>query len=201
MSTAQEGRARGTLVEALSSALERGSSGLANAPTLLRRMLAEGSWREFVTQRGEVVVHERFEEFVATPPLRGIGASMNLIRKIVDSIEDKAERAHTQDLLDQALQREPGRPSETVDNIHDSERPAGTSQAAALRRLRKDAPDLHSEVLAGHLSAHAAMVKAGFRPRTASVRLDDPEAVVRTLRKNMDPEQWEALRRLVTDAG
>ena len=33
--------------------------------------------------------------------------------------------------------------------------PSGTSRAAALRRLRKDRPDLHGRVLAGELSAHA----------------------------------------------
>ena len=63
------------------------------------------------------------------------------------------------DLLDQALQR----PSSihAHNNVQGTEAPVGNSQAAALRRLRKDAPELHAEVLAGNLSAHAAMVKAG----------------------------------------
>ncbi len=35
-----------------------------------------------------------------------------------------------------------------VDNIHnDTDRPTGTSSDAALRRLRKDRPDLHEQVL------------------------------------------------------
>src|SRR6266403_5456950 len=38
----------------------------------------------------------------------------------------------------------------TVDNVHGcSERPAGTSAAAALRRLRKDRPDLPKKGLPG----------------------------------------------------
>ncbi len=60
----------------------------------------------------------------------------------------------------------------TVDNIHSdssNSRPSGTSQTAALRRLRKDRPDLHAQVLAGDLTPHAAMVVAGFRKRTATV--------------------------------
>lgn len=44
-----------------------------------------------------------------------------------------------------------------------TERPAGTTRDAALRRLRKDREDLHARVLAGDMSAHAAMVQAGFR--------------------------------------
>lgn len=47
--------------------------------------------------------------------------------------------------------------------------PTGTSTAAALRRLRKHRPDLHAAVLAGRMTAHAAMVAAGFRPKTITV--------------------------------
>jgi hypothetical protein len=66
-------RARGGLVDALSSALDSGGHGLSNVPVLLKRLLAEEGWREFETVRGEVVRHERFEEFVAAPPLKGLG--------------------------------------------------------------------------------------------------------------------------------
>lgn len=183
-----------TLVDALGSALRSGEHGLKTVPSLLKRVLSEESWRSFVTQRGEVVEYEGFAQFVVTPPLKGLGATVDLLRRVV------ADDPVTVDLLDRALQVRPGGDRSKSNNVTAAQ-PAGNQQAKALRRLRKDAPDLHAEVLAGHLSAHAAMVKAGFRPRTASVRLDDPEAVVRTLRKNMDPEQWEALRRLVTDAG
>jgi hypothetical protein len=41
--------------------------------------------------------------------------------------------------------------------------PRGNTAAAALRRLRKDRPDIHGRVLAGELSPHAGMVEAGFR--------------------------------------
>jgi hypothetical protein len=42
-------------------------------------------------------------------------------------------------------------------------RPAGTTAAAALRRLRTQRPDLHALVLSGQVSANRAMVIAGFR--------------------------------------
>ena len=38
-----------------------------------------------------------------------------------------------------------------------------------LRRLRDQRPDLHEQVLAGELSAHAAMVTAGFRKRATPI--------------------------------
>lgn len=194
MSAREEGRARGTLVEALSSALERGGSGLANAPTLLRRILEEESWREFVTQRGEVVQHARFEAFVTEPPLAGLGADLELVRRVV------ADDPVTVDLLDQALSGRQGRRTDLVDNIHEVDRPTGTSQAAALRRLRKDAPELHAEVLAGNLSAHAAMVQAGFRPKSFTVAAGHPDRLAAALRRNLPPDELLELARLLTQS-
>lgn len=187
-------RARGGLVDALSSALDSGGHGLSNVPVLLKRLLAEEGWREFETVRGEVVRHERFEEFVAAPPLKGLGAEISLIKRIV------ADDPEAVDLLDRVLQRQVGRPREIVDNVHNSKgRPSGNSQARALRRLRKDAPELHAEVIAGRLSAHAAMVKAGIRTRTISVPVEHPDRVAAALRRHMTQEQLEELVRHLTD--
>jgi hypothetical protein len=67
------------------------------------------------------------------------------------------------DLIDQAVQRSDGRPPETVDNINSLDsRPTGTSEQAAIRWLRKDRPDLLEKVVAGEMTAHGAMVEAGF---------------------------------------
>jgi hypothetical protein len=68
---------------------------------------------------------------------------------------------------DRQNRRPPGRPK-NVDNGKcdvNGFRPTGNSAAAALRRLEIQRPDLLNRVLAGGLSAHAAMVEAGFRNR------------------------------------
>lgn len=192
-------RTNAALVEALGSALREGEHGLKTGPALLVRVLREESWRSFVTQRGEQVDHARFEQFVTTPPLKGLGASMRLIEKLIDSIEDIGDRRTAQDLLDQALQRpsyiQVGDDQDDVYNIH--VRPSGTSKEAGLRRLRKARPDLHDEVLAGALSTHAAMVKAGFRQRKISVPLTTAADAAKAIRRNMDPEQVKELAKLL----
>lgn len=176
------------LVESLERSLRSGKHGLSVVPGLLKRLLQEESWREFTTQRDELVKHERFADFVTTPPLKGLGADVDLIKRVIgDDVE-------ALDLLDRALQNAPS--IHAVNNIHG--RPEGTSKDAALRRLRKDAPELHADVLAGRLTAHAAMVTAGFRPKTFTVRADDTTSVARTLRKNLTPEQLAELGRLLT---
>lgn len=89
-----------------------------------------------------------------------------------------------------------GRP-ETNNNIHGLA-PQGTSKDRALRKLRTDAPELHAEVLAGNLTAHGAMVKAGFRLRTVTVQ-PDPAAAARTLRRHLTTEQCAELARLLME--
>lgn len=190
-------KANAALVEALGSALREGEHGLKTGPALLVRVLREESWRSFVTQRGEQVEHQAFEQFVTTPPLKGLGASMRLIEKMIESIEGKGERAEAQDLLDQAVQTQHGGDRSKLDNIQLAGYPSGTSKEAGLRRLRKDRPDLHAEVLAGALSTHAAMVKAGFWRKKITVPVDTPQNAARALRRNLTPEAVEELARLL----
>jgi hypothetical protein len=77
--------------------------------------------------------------------------------------EAKAAAMRELNEKDQAEQRGPGNPTGanqhangTVDNINISTRPTGTSSQAALRRLRKDRPDLLELVLAGELKPNRA---------------------------------------------
>jgi hypothetical protein len=55
----------------------------------------------------------------------------------------------TLDLLDQALAGRQGERTDLVDNVNEVSRPTGNTEAQALRRLRKDRPDLHARVLNG----------------------------------------------------
>jgi hypothetical protein len=182
-------RRNGNLTELLGGALRDGAHGLSSVPGLLKQVLAEESWREFVTQRGERVEHDRFADFCTTPPLKGLGTDVDLIRRIVAD-DPEAEKA-----LRDALKGKPGPSSHN--NIIQTKQ--GTSRAYALDRLERDAPELHAEVLAGNLSAHRAMVRAGFRPKTFTVRADDAASAARTLRKHMTPEQLAELARLLVE--
>lgn len=179
-----------TLVDALGSALRSGDHGLKTVPALLKRVLAEESWRDFETQRGEHVQHERFEDFVVKPPLKGLGATLTLVHRVV------ADDAEAVDLLDRALQNPIGT-NVPLDNVQ-GHAPSGNAQTAALRRLRKDAPELHAEVLAGNLSAHAAMVQAGFRPKSFTVAAGHPDRLAAALRRNLPPEELAELAKLLT---
>ena len=96
------------------------------------------------------------------------------------------------DLLDRAIQGKHGGDHSKIDIVNLAPVPDGTSEAYALRRLRKDRPDLHAQVLAGELSAHRAAVQAGFRPATVTVRVDDPQRAVATVRRYFTRDQIDA---------
>ena len=187
-------RANGSLIDSLGSMLSNGGSSLRIVPDLLRRVLLEDAWREFETKLGVVSRPMTFEEFVVTPPLRGLGASVALVRRIV------ADDLEVTDLLDQALRQPVGpRPVEdgrTIDNVNSSTistMVTGNTQAQALRRLRDQQPALHTAVLAGELSPHAAMVQAGYRPRTVTVPINDDQRLAAALRRHLDPERRKTL--------
>jgi hypothetical protein len=194
-------KANAALVEALGSALREGEHGLKTGPALLVRVLREESWRSFVTQRGDQVEHQRFEQFVTTPPLKGLGANMRLIEKLIEALDEERDRAEARDLLDRAVQRPVGanQHSKGLDNMQTLGAPSGTSREAGLRRLRKDRPDLHAEVLAGTLSTHAAMLKAGFRRRKISIPVSTPADAAKALRRNLEPDQIKELVKLLID--
>ena len=105
------------------------------------------------------------------------------------------------DQEDRANQRAVGRPENVYTNeksINDFERPSGTSSEYALRRLRKDRPDIHARVLAGELTPHGGMVEAGFRKPAPSQKLSAFERLRRMIER-LDDELTPAERRALKD--
>jgi hypothetical protein len=176
-------------VTQLRHSIRAGSAGLADVPMLLKAVLRDGRWKERRIKTGEHVPFDRFEDFVTRPPLEGLGADMPLIKRIC------ADDPEAVNLLDEAIGSHQGERTDFVDTINEVEpRPDGTSAKQALRRLRKDRPDLHARVLARELSPHRAMIEAGFRPRTITLTLA-PEAATRLIVKHFKGPDLEALIR------
>ncbi|MFF4779393.1 hypothetical protein ACFY05_41920 [Microtetraspora fusca] len=178
------------LVDALGSSMRSGDHGLKTVPGLLRKILSERSWREFITQRGLHVRHERFVDFVQAPPLKGLGATMELIDRIVG--RDDPE------LL--ALLRDAKRVGRGHRRDSDSESLDSETAAYTATRLAAVAPDELAAVQRGEKSIHAAALAAGIRRRRVPVRLDSAESAAKTLRAHMEPDELQKLARLLTSA-
>ncbi len=189
---------------ALEAAIALGDGGLEKVPEHILFMLENESWKDY-TIAGELVHNSSFEEFVTKKRPYGLGQTMERIRHLCRL----DERAMTVlDAIDSSTQRYRGaqhnnknaaQNKTNVDNVNIRSRPDGNSVAVALRRLRKDRPDLHKRVLNGELSTHAAMVEAGFRKRHVSIPTEDPEAIARTLKRHMQAEEIETLIHLLME--
>jgi hypothetical protein len=189
-------RARGSLVNALSSALDRGNHGLENVPGLLKRILADESWREFETARGEHVTHDRFESFVSEPPLRGLGATTAVIDRIIGTGDPDLLR-----MLREARKVGPGHRSDLRPPIESIGGSLNSGRAdAAADRLARDAPEEYAAVQRGEKSINAAAISAGIRRRRIAVRLDSAESAAETLRKHMPPAEIARLRDLLAES-
>lgn len=191
-------REAGVLVAHLQRSMLSGTRDLAQVPGTIKRVIADEMWRERTDPQSgrRYGPFSSFEEFVATPArLGGLGSTISQLLGLCE--DDPAAR----DAIDAALGHSQGKRTDLNlgNNVPEVGRPEGNTEAKALRRLRKYRPDLHERVLAGELSAHAAMIDAGFRPHTFTVRADDPASTARTLRKHMSPEDLARLAALLWD--
>lgn len=187
-------RDRALLVESLGSALRNGDHGLKTVPALLKRILTDESWRDFETKRGERVTHDRFIDFVTAQPLRGLGASMELITRIVGTDDPELLR-----MLRDALKSGRGRRTDLEPGVDSTLSAKGEDVALTAERLAREAPEEYAAVLRGERTINAAAVRAGIRRRRIAIRLDNAESAAETLRKNMSREQLLALIKLLAD--
>lgn len=190
----EELRDHALLVESLGSALRSGNHGLQTVPGLLKQVLAEESWRDFVTKRGEHVTHDRFADFVTSPPLKGLGASIELITRIVGTDDPELMR-----LMRDALKSPRGRRTDLEPGVDSTLSSKGEDVALTAERLAREAPDEYAAVLRGERTINAAAVRAGIRRHRVPVRMDSAESAAETLRKHMTPDQIRELRKLLDD--
>lgn len=188
-------RSNALINDALGSALRSGGQAIGNVPALLKRVLAEDSWREFVTKRDEHVRHDQFADFVTTPPLKGLGADMALIERIVGTEDPDLLR-----LLRKAKQVGRGHRTDRAQTSMEfpSKLKKNTTDYQA-DRLAREAPEEYEAVRRGEKTVHAAAVGAGTRKRQISVRLDNAESAARTLRTHMKPDVLAELARILTE--
>ncbi|WP_414569514.1 hypothetical protein [Nostoc sp. CCY 9925] len=179
---------------------------VSNVPQLLQQVLEEELWQErIISETGEIVRFEYFVDFIQTPPPAGLGTDFDTLWRLSD------HDPLLLDLLDRAVQREPGAPEKNpridnyqknVDDIHSyeqPERPSGTSKQAGLRQLRRKNPELHAKVLAGELTVNAAMVQAGLRTKQVTVFVD-PHRAATKLKKTFKQEDFIELVALLMSA-
>jgi hypothetical protein len=195
------------VVSSLQHSLAEGAHGIDCVPKLIVRVIAENLWCEFYCEPMQSEVrHESFERYVTDNLPTGLGTTIRFLKNLCRDDTEAIEA------IDRATKREPGNELGvnqhtrdelgTFDIIQDSKAPTGTSRDAAIRRLRKDRPDLLEKVIAGQLSAHAAAIEAGHRkkPSQAEVcvkafrKVENRLEVLRLIVNELEPHEAAVLR-------
>ncbi len=184
-------RQNADLVESLGSALRDGEHGLGTVPMLLHRVLDAESWREFVTQRGDEVEHDSWAEFVATPPLKGLGSTIDMVRRIAGDDPELLRKLRDAERVGQGVR------TDLLGGDSPPSDPKGQDSGLTAQRLAVRAPEEYEAVLAGEKTLHAAALSAGFRRPRVPVRLDSADSAAKTLRKHMSPEVIAQLKDLL----
>jgi hypothetical protein len=142
-----------------------------------------------------------WEDYVQCPEPFGLGMVLTIANAVMIETDDRrllADVYRRADEQDRANQR-PAHvhiKRDVYDNPRDIHvRPSGTSTERALRRLRKDRPDLHARVLAGEISANAGMIEAGFRKKRTSRRRSVLDRILKLL-----PQLTASERKRLRDA-
>jgi hypothetical protein len=172
-------------VTAVMDAIDCGSNELVHP---LAELVSSGAWRRFRMPNGEIVEHASLVEMVRTERNRGLGMVPEALVAMLEKSNFQAAAHKLQrDLRDEVpAAAEQGRPKKGSDTTFmQGER--GSSYE--LARLKRDRPDLAAQVVDGDLTAHAAAIQAGIRPRRASIRIDSPTNAVRGLLRHFTAEQ------------
>jgi hypothetical protein len=188
-----------TYVSSLAQALASGQS-LANVPGLVKNIIKSEMWRDrIVRQTGKQATFKRFRDFVEAYPPEGLHTTIPMLIQICTTYDDMEAVS----MIAQAEAGERGNPtgnnqytnSGNINNVNVSTRQetsAGNSTPYTMRRLAKDAPELHKAVVSGDLSPNAAALQAGFRRRKFQMP-DTPEAAGKYLAERVDVEWFMAM--------
>lgn len=191
------------VVQSLRSAVTDGQMGLDDVPALIKRVVGERMWsNRVVEQTGQPTCFGDFLSFVSAKPPEGLGTTPQTLRRLCHADLEAL------DVLDRAIQDEcrdgrsqgPQSSGGGNDNViaHRSSQ-GGNSREYAMRRLRKDRPDLHAAVLGGKLTFNRAMVVAGFRRQMVTIPVEPiaaAQALVRRFTASEVKQFTEELNRL-----
>lgn len=182
---------RGQGIKILSRLLHNTDIDLEHIPALIVRVVDEEMWSErVIEQTGEIVRFDSFVEFVTTPPLAGLGTTIDTLKKLC--VGDK----RAIDAIDRALQQSKKPSNHDTNESDESESQEENLRNTfnyELRKLRTESPDIHRRVLDGEISAYAGMIEAGFKQRRLPYYPDDPTKTAQLLLKNMSREDIQVL--------
>jgi hypothetical protein len=148
-------------------------------PYTLANVIKERQWAGKHDKHG--VPFQSFEAFVTHKLWHGLESSIDDLL-VYCRKRPEVERLIRAELPALTEHGEIGGGHSRGDNITSGAR--GTSPTYALRRLKRDRPDLAERVVNGELSANSAAIEAGFRKPTITVSADLDAAISALIKRH-----------------
>ena len=144
--------------------MDGGERVFGTAPKVILNIIKHRAWEKRLDENGKPFAS--FEALVSAPYWHGLESSVEDIRRICFKNEEALQAIDR--IIPAAAEQEiglgkpgPGRGHKTDSDTTRLDRGA----TYALRRLKRDRPDLAERVMSGELSANAAAIEAGFRKK------------------------------------
>lgn len=183
--------------------------------------LTEFNWQKFKVD-GKEVSYDRnqFEKFVKEVPPYGLSSTVDKLRDMCEDDDEllawiaRAKVGKKGGFQDNKNAKKTNRDNITVrfegsdsesenpkkrirdHKAENSRRASGTGRDNALKTLSEKRPDLFQAVLSKKISAHAAMVQAGFRQRTVMISADDAGRAARSILGKCDVDYYNTMHAL-----
>lgn len=156
--------------------IDGGRKAFQTVPVVLHRIIEDRLWADRVDRDGKPF--QSFEAFATHILWQGLESSID------DLLIYCRKRPDVQALIrgEVGASLPQGRPPINGDNVTFKTQ-KGNSPTYALKRLRRDRPDLFQRVVSGEMSANAAAVEAGFRRQTFTCPADVDRAADVLLRR------------------
>ena len=182
----------GQLCQTASESFRSADFGLAKFPSLLKKVIANRAWerREWVTPRGEprgrTIELPSFRELITRKPIEGWGLDPAKVEAVIRD-DPEALVMFREAMVDKPGKRAKSDISDNVTNKTSDNR--GNNRAYSITRVQKECdPDTVAEVMAGRMSPHKALVKAGVRQNRQVYIPRSPREAVKKLKDQFGDE-------------
>ena len=184
------------LVQSLQQTIGHGGEQVFDvAPIVLRRVIEDRLWAQRKDRDGNLF--PSFEAFVTHILWQGLESNIDELLLYCRKHPEVAELIRREVGAAEEQPRTATGKFTRSDNVKTD---GGNNPTYALRRLKRDHPELAERVVSGEMSAHAAACEAGFRRRTIAVPSDLDGAVSALVKRFGFTQVREAIARLFLDA-
>jgi len=178
---------RGQLCQTTIESLYEATGGLRQFPALLKKVITTRAWERRVVH-GKCVELSSLRELITAKPVQGWGEDPSKVEAVIRD-DPEALAAFREAMKHQ------GERTDLCTNGTEVKAVTGQTRAYSIARVQRECDqETVAAVMAGEMSANAALVKAGVRENRQVYIPRDPAAAVEKLRRQFGDEFLQSMK-------